>query len=236
MNTQTLIVLESPTNGVKMIKIIGSSHIAEESVKKITQIAEEYKPDIIAIELDAQRFSVLFEEPMTPKLKDIRTLGLVGYIFAKIGGELQQTLGSRVGLRPGEDMRAAVFAARKVSAKIALVDQPINITLRKLSTELKWWEKLNLFFFLIGAAVFPPEFGKRKIDLRKVPPQDLINKVIREIKKKLPKLYKVLIGDRNKYMAKALKKLASQNPKSKILVIVGAGHEKDLKKLLKKKR
>ncbi len=219
-----------------MIRIIGSSHIAEESVKKIMKVAEDYKPDIIAIELDMQRFSVLFEEPRTPTLKDIRTLGLVGYVFAKIGGELQQALGSRVGLKPGEDMRAAVFAARKVGAKIALVDQPINTTLRKLSTELKWWEKLNLFLFLIGAAIFPPEFGKKKIDLRKVPPQELINQVIKEIKTKLPKLYKVLIGDRNKYMAKALRTLAKQNPKSKILVIVGAGHEKDLKRLLKHKK
>lgn len=215
-----------------MIKIIGSSHVAQESIKEILKIAESYKPDIIAIELDKQRFDVLFEEPKTPALKDIRKLGLIGYAFAKIGGELQQALGHQVGLKPGEDMRAAVFAARKIKAKMALIDQPINTTLYKLSKELRWWEKLNLFFFLLGATLFPFARGTRKIDLRKVPPHKLIDEVLQEIKTKLPKLYKVLIEDRNKYMAKILKKLAKLHPEAKILVIVGAGHEKELRKLL----
>ena len=37
------------------IKIIGTSHISKQSVSEIKKAMIEFKPDIVAIELDAQR-------------------------------------------------------------------------------------------------------------------------------------------------------------------------------------
>ena len=73
----------------------------------------------------------------------------------------------------------------------------------------------------------------RKFDLAKVPPGELIKEVMAYMKEYYPSLYGVLVEDRNHVMAANLKKIRTLEPESKILAVVGAGHEEGLKKLLK---
>jgi pheromone shutdown protein TraB len=54
-----------------------------------------------------------------------------------------------------------------------------------------------------------------------------------DLKIRYPNLYKVLIEERNVVMAKNIYKIMSKNEDKKILVIIGAGHEKELLKLIK---
>ena len=48
------------------------------------------------------------------------------------------------------------------------------------------------------------------------------------------KIYKALIEERNIYMAAKLKMLMDENPDTKILAVIGAGHEEDMMDLIKK--
>ena len=73
-----------------------------------------------------------------------------------------------------------------------------------------------------------------KFELRKVPGKDIIYKLIKKVKKHYPNIYKVLVVERNEFMAKMLRIIMQQNEDKKILAIVGAGHEEDIIKLLKK--
>ena len=70
-----------------------------------------------------------------------------------------------------------------------------------------------------------------KFDLRKVPSEAVIKKLLKKVKKDYPSFHKVLIEERNVVMSKSLYKLMSLN--KHIVAVIGAGHEKDIVKLIK---
>jgi len=127
---------------VARLKIIGTSHISPESLKKVQQVILKEKPNIVAIELDKKRLIALLQKGKTgPRLRDIKRVGLKGWLFAIIGAWVERKLGAKVGVTPGSEMTAAISAARQVGAKVALIDQDIEITLRNFSKALTWKEK-----------------------------------------------------------------------------------------------
>ena len=54
-----------------------------------------------------------------------------------------------------------------------------------------------------------------------------------EFQKTFPKLYKILVEDRNIYMANQLKELSKTH--KKIVAVIGAGHRKGIKQILENK-
>ena len=167
-------------------------------------------------------------------LSAIRKVGLKGYLFSIIGAYAEKKLGQYVGVSPGSEMLKAIELAKKNKIKIMVIDQDIEKTLKRFSKEFTWKEKFRLLSDIIKAVVF----RKREIDfdLRKVPDKKTIDKILNKVKKRYPGLYKVLIEERNEFMASRLAKIISVNDNKKILAIVGAGHEEDLINFIKKKR
>ncbi len=213
------------------LTIIGTSHIARQSLKEVKEAIEQLKPDIVAIELDRKRFPALFEKKQRSiGFSGIFRVGVKGFLFAAFGAWAERKLGESVGMKPGAEMKTAVIEARKHKAKIALIDQDIDITLRKLSAALTWKEKWN-FVADIFKGVFSrkPEFS---FDLRTVPAEELIEKMIAKLKVRYPNVHKVLIEERNIVMARNVNRLQKENPEKKILVVIGAGHKEGLEELL----
>ena len=221
------------------LEIIGTSHIAKQSIQEIKVAILTRKPDIVAVELDIQRAAALLQNQKSDlSLSFILKMGLKGYIFAKIGQIAQQKLGKMVGVAPGSDMKTAILTARKEKLEVRFIDQPIAITLKKFSKTLKWKEKFRFATDFFQGLLFPKKqikkLGLENFDLSKVPKKELISKMILQIKDRYPSVYKTLIVDRNKYMVKELIKLMRANPEKKILAVVGAGHEEGMKELLLK--
>jgi len=222
----------------KNLVILGTSHIAIQSVNDVKTLIEEEDPSVVALELDKKRFfGLLTRKKEHLRLKDIRKIGIKGYLFALIGAYVERKLGENVGMKPGSEMLTAIKIANQKGIKIALIDQDIEITLRRFSDEITWKEKFRIIFDLIKSLIFGKrEFKKlriKEIDLTKVPQKKLIKRMVREVKKRYPSIYKVLIEERNKVMAKNLKRLMKEE--KKVLAIVGAGHEEDMIKLVKSK-
>jgi pheromone shutdown-related protein TraB len=218
----------------KNLTIIGTSHIAKQSIKEVQIVILKEEPDIVALELDKRRLTALLSEKKSKiTIKDIKHVGLKGWIFSIIGAWVEKKLGDQVGVSPGSDMVAAFKAARKAKAKVALIDQDIEITLKHFSKELSWREKWNFFIDIIKGLVFrKTDIG---FDLSTVPTQATISKLIKQVKKRYPNIYKVLIVERNQVMASNLTSLLIQFPDDKIVAIVGAGHEKDILDIVKRK-
>ncbi len=217
------------------IKIIGTSHISRDSVKEILLFIKNQQPDIIAVELDAKRLVALFSEQRKLSFRDIAKIGLFGFIFRSLGSYVQKKLGEKFGLAPGSDIKSAILAAKKVNSKIYLIDQDIELTLQNLSNKMGAWERIKFVFYLFGGFAFSGMSKKLKnIDLRKVPPENIIEELTMEIKDKFPGIYEALISDRDRYMSNSILKIAKNHPESKILVVVGAGHKKGILKILKK--
>src|SRR3989338_1356590 len=212
---------------------LGTSHIAKQSLDEVKKYIEEEKPDIVAIELDAKRLPALMSKaPRKIRLRAIRQIGIKGFVFSLIGAWAEKKLGKLVGVAPGSEMKQAVQIAKKNNIQIALVDQDIEITLRRLSKTLTWKEKWN-FAADILKSIFTK--GERiDFDLRTVPEKKIIRKLTLKLKERYPNVHNVLIEERNSVIAGNLRNLINSNPDKKILAILGAGHVDDVLELVKK--
>ena len=221
------------------ITIIGTSHIARQSVREVTQKIEQLQPDFICLELDSDRFRALLEKK-TKKgsyLLQIRSVGIVGLLFALIAQWAEKKLGDLVGLAPGAEMLAAIRGAKRYEKKIVLVDQHIHITLRRLSGAITAKEKWRFAVDVVRSVLFPKSeiqrLGLGSLDLTQVPSEFLIEVLLKTVKTRYPNFYRVLITERNIIMAKNITLLWRQHPDKKILAVMGAGHKKEVERLIK---
>lgn len=202
-----------------MIEIYGTSHIAQESYEKVEETVEREKPDVIAIELDEVRLKSLIEGKKGGFTSPI--------IF--LMRKLQERLGRKTGVMPGKEMLEAVKVADRKDITLALIDQPIERTVRGIKG-LPLMEKMKLILALLGGFFLPFLGLGKKFDLRKVPEEDLVDKAIGELKSEFPQLYKVLVEERNQIMAENLELLDEEY--EKVVAFVGAGHRKGIEELL----
>lgn len=213
----------------KKLIVIGTSHISRESINDVKKTISEHKPKIVALELDGQRFIALMKKKGGKiGIKDIRKIGLSGYIFSILGSWIEKKLGKIVGVSPGSEMVVAAKEARKNNCKIALIDQNIQITLRKLSKRITLRE---IFRFFLDIFTNPFKYKKFKFDLKKVPDNETIEKILDFVMKRYPNIYDVLIKERNIIMAKRLFDIIKEY---NVVAVVGAGHEKEIIKEIKK--
>ncbi|MAG91525.1 hypothetical protein CMO83_02515 [Candidatus Woesearchaeota archaeon] len=216
----------------KNLVFLGTSHIAQQSLKEVKSLIEEEKPSIVALELDKRRLPALMSKDRRKiELRSIRYIGLKGFIFSLIGAWAERKLGKIVGVAPGSEMKQAIKIAKKKNINITLIDQDIEITLKRLSKSITWKEKGNFVADVIKAL-----FTRKKeidFDLRTVPDKKIIKKLTDKLKDRYPNIYKVLVEERNTVIASNIRKLMDSNPDKKILVILGAGHIDDVLKLVK---
>jgi pheromone shutdown-related protein TraB len=222
---------------MKQVILIGTSHIAKESIDNVRKVIVEEKPDIVAVELDSMRLEgMMSEEKPKFSLYSIKIVGVKGFLFAVIGSWLSKKLGRLVGVDPGEDMLSAVNAARENKIRVALIDQNINVTLAKFSRHFSWKERWHLVADMIKGVVMPKQqmkkMGLENIDLTKVPSEELIEKVLEGTKERYPNLYRVLVHERNVYMVKKIIQMMALENINKIVVVVGAGHRKGMTRLI----
>ena len=214
------------------ICILGTSHIAKQSVEQVKKAIEQLNPDIIALELDRDRLEGLFmPKRPKPRLRDIRRVGAKGLLFQMLGAWAEKKLGDVVGVKPGAEMKEAATIARARQKKLALIDQPIGITLRRLSKGITWREKFTFLKEGLSALFFHKT--ALSFDLRTVPKEEIILRMLEEVRVKYPNVYRVLLTERNHYMAKKLRMLTEHFPEASILAVVGAGHVEGMKKIMK---
>jgi len=218
------------SHSLMQIQLVGTSHIAKEALRRTKQAFEDFQPDTIAIELDQNRLAALLAGARPNySLSLISHVGLRGYLFALIGGFFQRKLGRLVNVTPGADMLYAARLAQKEKKRLLLIDQPVQVTLRKVSRAFGWGEVKQLFLdFWHGLR------GERvTFNLNSVPDEQLVEKLLKEFKTRYPRLYRVLVHERNVHMVRALRKYEELQPGEKILVVVGAGHLSGMRALLK---
>jgi len=216
----------------KNLTIIGTSHIAIESVKEVRKVIEELKPVVVALELDQERFFALVHKRTERiSIRAIKEIGVRGFLFSLIVAWLERKLGKMVGVAPGTEMLVAFKTAIKQHAQIALIDRDVRITIRNLFKYLTLKEELRFI-----ADMFAGLFFRKNVsfDLTKVPEEKLIRKMLSLVKKRYPSLHKALIEERNAFMAKNLYNLMNRYEDRAIVAVVGAGHEKEIVDIIKR--
>lgn len=220
----------------KNLVLIGTSHVSKDSIKTIRDaFIEDFS--VVAIELDKGRlYALLHPEVQKQRMSfsAIKRVGLKGFIFAMLGRYVQEKIGKSLDVKPGSDMLEAYKQAREKNIDVRLIDEEIEKVLKKISKEMRFSEKLRFIRDLIFSSMFPKKYAKKynveNIDLSKVPSDELISKMILAMRKDYPSIYKILVEDRNRIMARRIYGLMNSN--YKVLAVVGAGHEKEIVSLL----
>jgi len=208
----------------KKIVLIGTAHISKKSKEQVKEVIEAEKPEIVAIELDRNRFlGLMNKDKVKPKLSQIfKTKKPFLFLLQFILSKYQKKIASDFNISPGEEMIQAVESAKMVGAKILLADRNINITLERLMKKLTFKDKLKLLFGRMS-----------KEDAKKVNINNLlkgveeseetseeVDKVIQLLMEKQKKLKEVLVDERDQYIAYQLQMVEANC----IVVVVGAGH------------
>ncbi len=218
------------------ITLFGGSHVAEESVVSLRRLFSNNSFDVVALELDSNRFNSLIARmdnlDVSKSYYSPSKIGFQGFLFARIASFIQSELAFRLGVQPGVEMEEAVKFARNHNLRIALVDVPIEETLRRFSSDIPLSEKLKLLTDPL-LSVFNRK-NYRSFDLSTIPSEELVDEAISLIKHRYPHLFEVFIDSRNKFIASRV--FEFYNSGDNVLVVLGAGHIKGVIHYLHKLR
>ena len=202
------------------LRIIGTAHVSRNSAEVVRQQIEDWKPDVVAVELDEGRLSALRnpdafdQEALSKVIKSGRTT-LV--LFQSLLAVEQRKMGIEVGEQVGVDLLAAIESAEEANIPVELVDRDIQITLKRAWKRMKFFEKWRILYSLLGE-----EPDEEEIDVETLLGDgDLITQLMEELRASAPGAGSVLVDERDDYLAGSIDELRGDR---KVLAIIGAGH------------
>jgi len=128
------------------VRVVGTAHVSEESVREVEETIEAERPDIVAVELDEGRYRQLKGgEPDDIEPGDLlRGNTVFQFIAYWMLSYVQARLGEKFDVTPGADMLSAVETAEELGIDVALVDRDINETMRRFWSAMTPVEKLRM--------------------------------------------------------------------------------------------
>jgi pheromone shutdown-related protein TraB len=207
--------------GGREVILVGTAHVSRDSVTEVTRIIAEEKPDRVCVELDEGRFRSMSEGSSWQNL-DIGKVLREGKGFLLLAnlvlGSFQRRLGSDLGVKPGEEMLAAVNAAKELGVPFSLCDRQIHITLRRAWARTSFWGKNKMLAAMLSSVFSSEKLSSEEIEGLKQ--KDMLQSMLDELAGYLPAAKEVLIDERDTYLAENI----GRSEGAKIVAVVGAGH------------
>ena len=207
--------------GGRKITLVGTAHVSKESVEEVKQSINELKPDCVAVELDEKRAASIQEADRYSQLDLVKVfkrkegfLLLANLILASY----QRRMGLNAGVKPGDEMLAAMDAAKELGVHCELVDRPIQITLKRAWGKNSFWGKCKLFATLLASAFEKEQIAPEEIE--KLKERNEMDSMMSELAEYMPVIKEVLIDERDRYLASKI----WSAPGSNIVAVLGAGH------------
>lgn len=190
-----------------MLTLVGVGHVFD--IKdQIRSIILTKRPDIVAIELDHARFAALHEKKGTGNMP----------IIYRLAAHFQRRIAGEYGVEAGDEMLAAVNAAKESGAGISLIDMDMARVFAELRKNITFEEQVKL-----AVAAFASLFVRKKTVERELARyQEHEAEFMEEMGKELPNLKLVLIDKRNEFMAQNLRAISDRY--GNVLAVVGDGH------------
>jgi pheromone shutdown protein TraB len=207
------------------ILLLGSAHVVDLS-GPIRDRLNALPLQAVALELDAERAGVL----EAPSGTTSRRRGS-GPLLIRFWGALQRRLGAELGQGAGGEMRAAAQFAREKHLPVFLIDDPFNVTIRRLLGSLSPSERIRLLLGALLGLVIPARTVKRELDHYSEEPTSYTD----QIRTQFPTVARVLIDERNEHMAGRLDEMWRRGLHH-IAVVVGDAHVPGLAEALRKRQ
>ncbi len=207
--------------GAREIILVGTAHVSRESVELVKKVIEAEKPDCVCVELDDKRFNALSGKKRWESLdlreiirkKQLSTL-LVNLVLASY----QKKLGMQLGVMPGAELMEAAREAEKHAIPVTLCDRDVRVTLRRAWHATSFLKKGYLLATLLASLFDKTEITEEK--LQELKKKDVLSELMSELGEAMPELKKVLIDERDIYLAEKIK----NSPGRRLVAVVGAGH------------
>ncbi len=199
-----------------MITIIGVGHVFKLS-ENIKSIIRERRPEVVCIELDQSRYRALMDRTRSGKVP----------IQYRLLAYVQKRMADKFGSEVGDEMLAAVSAANEVGAKVALIDMDATRMFASLWGKMSFRERAQL----LGGALVGLFMTKEKVEQEMERYEEHEDVYMNTLSAGFPTVKKVLIDDRNLYMAKNIQSIVAEHPS--VVAVVGDGHIPGLLEALK---
>lgn len=209
------------TVGAREYVLLGTAHVSRGSVEAVRRVIAEERPDHVCVELDPQRYEVLEHKQKWEQLdlkEVIRKGQLAMLVVSLLLAAYQKRLGTRLGIEPGTELLEAVRAAKEAGIAFSLCDRDVRVTLRRAARAMGFFKKVWLLSYLLASVFAPEELSEEEI--QRLKQQDVLSEVMAELAKFQPSIKRVLIDERDAYLAEKLRRAEGR----KIVAVVGAGH------------
>ena len=201
------------------LRIIGTAHISSASVALVREQIEEWKPDLVAVELCKSRLRSL-QQPDDLDNDDLLKIisdGRSSMILLQSALAAQQRrMGVETGEKPGAELLAAIEVADEKGVEHALIDRDVVITLRRA------WRKMGLRekWRVLHALLWEDDDEEFELD-DLLEDSDMLTTLLEEARDAAPRAGEVLIDERDVFLAGRIQQVRG---KGKVLAVVGAGH------------
>ena len=213
------------------LRLLGTAHVATASVEAVKENIEDWKPDIVAVELCKGRHDALTQEKRLDReglLKVIKEGKAPMVLLQSLLAAEQRKLGLDEGQQPGAELLAAVEVANEAELRVELVDRDIQTTLRRAWNKMSFKEKFGLMWALLAE-----EDSDEELELEQMlADKDLLTSLMEELREVSPGAGSVLIDERDEFIARKISGIRSEG---KVLAVLGAGHLDGVSKLLEQK-
>ena len=210
----------------KEIILIGTAHVSKNSVELVTSVINEEKPDTVCVELCESRYQSIRQKDawlntdIVKVIKEKKTFLLLSNLIL---ASFQKRIAKKFDIVPGQEMIEAIRAGEAAGSKIYPADRDIRVTLSRVWHNMGFWGKIKLLFQLLMSLGEVGDITEK--DIEKMKQEDVLETLLAEVGKSLPVLKKILIDERDMYLAQKIKSA----PGRKIVAVVGAGHVKGIK-------
>ncbi|HET7838574.1 MAG TPA: TraB/GumN family protein, partial [Rectinemataceae bacterium] len=130
----------------------------------------------------------------------------------------QRRMGADVGVKPGEEMLAAVQSAKDAGIPYSFCDREVQVTLKRAWAKSGLWNRAKLMAALLESSFFAEKLSADQIE--KLKERNELEEMMAELSSFLPSVKEVLIDERDRFLASRIYEAEG----SKVLAVVGAGH------------
>ncbi|XP_073138086.1 uncharacterized protein [Henckelia pumila] len=224
------------------IWLIGTTHTSQQSASDVERVIRAVRPDNVVVELCRSRAGIMYttengelNQQLKSSMFSLSGTGFFGAVGRSINLGGQTALALRLLLaafsskvssdinRPfGDEFRAARKVAEEIGAQLVLGDRPIEITLERAWTSLKWNEKLNLVYSVIRG-ITSSDVSKTKMT-EESSTSDGSFHLYEMLSFSYPSLLPPLIHERDTFLAWSLKRSKAVNKSKKVVGVIGKGH------------
>ena len=214
----------------KEIILLGTAHVSKQSIEDVKEAIQTEMPDVVCVELDQARYDTL-TNPKEWKEIDIMKLLKEGKGFLLLANlalqAFQKKLGLEMGVKPGDEMKAAIEMSKELNINTSLVDRPVQVTLKRAWAKSSFTNKSKLIAIMLSSVFTNEKLSPEEIEKLKM--ESAMDGVMADVSDELPNIKEVLIDERDQYLASKIWKTEGK----KLIAVLGAGHLPGVEKFLK---